>query len=40
MASLGVAVRAVISPIRIRVPYETIADVDVDADADAIAGEV
>jgi hypothetical protein len=44
MASLGFAVRAVIGPIGIRVPYETIADVDADADADsdadAVSGEV
>jgi len=36
MASLRLAVRAVIGPIGIRVSYETIADVD----ADAIAVEV
>ena len=39
MASLGFAVCAVIGPIAIRVPDETIAGVNADADADAIAGE-
>jgi len=37
MAFLEIAVRAVIGPIRIRVPYETIAKVDADADANAVA---
>jgi hypothetical protein len=42
MATLGFAVRAVIGPIGIQVPYETIADVyaDANADADAIAGKI
>jgi hypothetical protein len=32
---MGFAVRAVIRPIAIQVPYETIADVNVDANANA-----
>jgi hypothetical protein len=32
---MGFAVRAVIRPIGIQVPYETIADVNVDANANA-----
>jgi len=40
MACLGFAVRAVLGPIGIRVPYKTIADVNVNANANAIAGEV
>jgi hypothetical protein len=42
MATLRFAVRAVIGPIGIQVPYETIANVyaDADADAEAIAGEM
>jgi len=40
MASLRLAVRAVIGPIGIRIPYETIADVDADVDADADADAI
>jgi hypothetical protein len=40
MASLGFAVCAVIGPIGIQLPYETIADVDSDADANAIADAI
>ena len=40
MASLRLAVHTVIGPFRIRVSYETIADVDANANANAIPVEV
>jgi hypothetical protein len=40
MASLRLAVHAVIGPIGIQISYETIADVDANANANAIAVEV